>query len=273
MKKNRIERRVHGGVLVSVGLAVIAALVIGLCIGYGKLRDIYLEQCVITDMSEQVSIVSGKMVKSDVIAENLGLKVGANTALIDFADKRKSILQRIHTLRELTIHRKPPNKVFVTAEERTPIAKMGIRGRRQTTGRVVDSEGVVFICQRGTQLLPTIYESQSPGTQPGQRLRDRAKAALILIETCRESEFSELNVLDVDIAKPDYLTMTLGSYSIVKIAWEGMDCPGSASDNDLRQRLRYLIQAIRTQLGTGAKTWNATMPNAIFADTQEKTAL
>lgn len=273
MKQNRIERKIHGGVLAIIGLTVLAALAIGLCIGYGKLREIYLEQCVITDMAEQVSIVSGKMVKADVIAENLGLKVGANTALIDFDAKRKSILQRIHTLRELTIRRKLPNRVFVTAEERSPIAKMGLHGRRQTTGRVVDSEGVVFICQRGTQLLPTIYEPKSPGTQPGQRLKDRAKAALQLIDICRETEFAELNVLDVDISKPDYLTMTLGNYSIVKIAWEGMDNPVAASDNDLRQRLKYLTQAIRTQLGTGSKVWNATMPNAIFADTQEKTAL
>lgn len=273
MKQNQIKRRVHGGVLVFTGLMVLVALAVGLCLGYGKLREIYLQQCVITDMSEQVTITSGKMVKADVIAENLGLRVGANTALIDFEAKRKAILQRIHTLRELTIRRKLPNKVFVTAEERTPIAKMGLHGRRQVTGRVVDPEGVVFICQRGTQLLPTIYEAKVPGTQPGQRLMDRAKAALLLIEICREPEFAELNVLDVDTAKPDYLTMTLGNYSTVKITWEGMDNPVSTSNGDLRQRLKFLTQAIRTQLGTGSKTWNATMPNAIFADTQEKTEL
>ena len=74
-------------------VAVVVLLVVG-ALGFGKLRDIYLEQCVITDMAEQVSITSGKMVKADVIAENLGLRKGVNLAKIDFVEKRRAGLEK-----------------------------------------------------------------------------------------------------------------------------------------------------------------------------------
>ena len=46
--------------------------------------------------------------------------------------------------------------------------------------------------------------------------------------------------------------------------------PMSKSRRDLEGRLSLLVQTIRTRVGTGAKTWNATIPGKIFADTQEK---
>jgi len=39
---------------------------------------------------------------------------------------------------------------------------------------------------------------------------------------------------------------------------------------DLANRLKNLITAIRSQIGTNVKIWNATMADKIFADTQEK---
>ena len=269
MKANTIKHGGHKGLIAVIAAALVVAAVAGIAICYEKLAELYYEQCVITDMSRQVEISSDKMVKPDVIAENMGLKEGANLARIDFAAKREEILRKIPTLRAISVTRRLPDKVYIVAEERSPIAKMGIRGQRKITGRVVDSEGMVFLCQRGTQLLPTISEPQPPGTQPGHKIKGRASAALQLIETCREPEFAELGVQDVDVSKPDYLLATLGDYSRLKIAWEGMDSPSQKSRRDLEARLSLLVQTIRTRVGTGARTWNATMPNQIFADTQE----
>ena len=173
----------RGPVVVAAVVAVVLALVGG-ALGFGKLRDIYLEQCVVTDMAEQVSITSGKMVKADVIAENLGLRKGVNLALIDFAEKRRELLSRIPTLRTVSITRRLPNRVEITAEEREPLAKMALRGRRGVTGRVVDVEGMVFPCLRGTQLLPAIVETP-PGTAIGHMLKGRSLAALRLLEACQ----------------------------------------------------------------------------------------
>ena len=269
MKANRIEseRRPRGPVVVAA-IVFVALLVAGALFGFGKLRDIYLEQCVITDMASQVSITSGKMVKADVLAENLGLRVGANLALIDFERKREEALRRIPTLRSISISRRLPDKVVVVAEERTPIAKMGLKGKRGLTGRVVAVEGVVFPCMRGTLLLPTIIEPQAPGTAIGCELKGRALAALRLLVTCREPRFMELGVQDVDISRPDYLLATIGSnYSKVKIAWEGMDGNSSPqADADLEWRLSKLREVIRSGAAGPVRLWNATMPDRIFAD-------
>ena len=270
MRANTIEptRGRRGPVVVA--LLVCAALLIGgLALGFGKLREIYLEQCVITDMPNQVLIVSGKMVKADVIAENLGLRAGVNLALVDFKQKRDELLRRIPTLRTVSISRKLPDKVEIVAEERVPIAKMGVHGRRVPTGRVVDSEGVVFPCMRGTQLLPTIVEPQSPGTATGQRLKGRSLAALRLVETCRAPEFGDLAVLEVDVAKPDYLLVTLGgNYARAKIAWDGMENPDDHRLDDLKVRLAKLQSAIRANVTGDAKLWNATLPDRIFSDSE-----
>ena len=155
--------------VLAVAVVVVAALALA-TLGFRRLRSVCLEQCVVTDMSSQVSITSGKMVKPDVIAENLGLRTGVNLALIDFERRREELLSRIPTLRSVSITRHLPDRVTIVAEERVPVAKMGVRGQRAPTGRVVDSEGMVFPCMRGVQLLPTIVEP-SPGTSVGQKLK------------------------------------------------------------------------------------------------------
>ena len=48
-----------------------------------------------------------------------------------------------------------------------------------------------------------------------------------------------------------------------------MDDPTPASQADLRSRLTQLRDAIRSRVATTAVIWNATIPNRIFADTQE----
>ncbi len=269
MKANKIKSGNRRGLLIAISTVLVISVLAGAMVGFSRLAELYIAQCVITDMSEQVEIKSGKMVKPDVIAEIMGLKVGANLAKIDFSEKRDEILRKVPTLRTISITRRLPAKVYIVAEERTPVARLGIRGQRRTTGRVVDREGMVFLCQRGTQLLPTISEPLPPGTQPGHKIKGRALSALQLIDACHKPEFAELGVQDIDVSKPDYLLATLGDYSRLKIVWDGMENASSKSIADLDERLKLLVQTIRTNVGFGAKTWNATMPGRIFADTQE----
>lgn len=270
MKINKIESKNHRGLYLVLGSVLLAVCLTAGLLGIGKLKSVYHEQCRLTNPGEQLFIETGKMVKPDVIAENLGLKVGANLAEIDFAARREEILKKIPTLRTISISRIQPNQIHITAEERVPIARMNIRGQRAVSGRVVDTEGMVFICQRGTQMLPTIREMTPPGVQAGNRITGRTLAALRLIETCREREFLELGVLEVDVSKPDFLVMTLADYSRVKITWDGIDEPNERSRPDLLNRLTNLLKAIRSNVGAGTVIWNATMPGMTFADTQNK---
>ena len=270
MKANKIEHNNRIGLVATAVIILVIVLGVGAVFGYDKLKSIYLEQCVITDMAAQVEISSGKMVHPSTIAEELGLRVGANLALIDFTAKRESLLGRVPNLRTVRISRRLPDKVIVTAEERIPVARMGLKGKDAVTGRVVDTEGMVFLWQRGTQSLPTIRESATPGTPKGQHITGRTLAALRLVEACREPEFAEFGILEVDVSKPDYLLATLGNYSRVKIVWEGMDDGTPASRADLVRKLALLQKAIRSRVAFDAVIWNATMPDTITGDTQKK---
>lgn len=271
MKQNKIVRNGPRGILVVIAVILVIAAAVGLYIGYDQLRDLWLEQCVIEDPSVQVTVTSGKMVKADVLAENFGLRKGANLALIDFDAKREEVLRKIPNLRSISISRQLPDKIRIVAEERTPVARMNVRGRKSETGRVVDADGVVFVWQRGTQMLPIIREMQAPGTAVGHRLKGHALAALRLIESGLESERSELGILEVDVSKPDYLLATLGNYSRAKVAWEGMDDPTPATRANIDRQLNLLVKAIRSRIGDGTVIWNATdtsTPGRIYADSK-----
>ena len=214
MKANKIERKFPFGLVVAATL-LLAAVGLGVVVGYDKLKDIYLEQCVIRDMAAQVEISSGNMVKADVIAENLGLRKGANLATIDFAQKRAELLARVPNLLSIRISRKLPDKVVVSTEERTPVARMGLRGVRGETGRVVDTEGMVFIWQRGTQTLPVIRETTPPGTPKGDRIEGRTLAALRLAKEQGLSTLAIVNVVGSTIAREaDHVIYTMAGPEI-----------------------------------------------------------
>lgn len=272
MKKNKIEESGRKGALFVLSVVIVVIAAIGLAIGYGQLRDICLEPCVIRDASMQVTIEnSGSMVKADVIAGEFGLKPGVNLAHVDFEKKCAEILKRIPNLKTISVTRTLPDKVTIKVEERTPIVRLYGKTSKTDTGRVADEEGMVFIRQRGTQLLPIIRESQTPFTAVGTKLSGRSLAALRLIESCREPEFSDLGVQQVDTSKLDYLTATLGNYAIAKIAWEGMDTPTPATKKNLDRQLTLLVRAFRSRVGDRAAVWNATdtsSPGRIYADTK-----
>lgn len=272
-KNNRIDSKKRRNAIFAAFVGVVLVLTVtGGIVAYGKLRDVWIGQFLVTDMAEQVSITSGKMVKPDVIAENFGLRNGTNLALVDFDEKRRKVLEKIPNLRSISVVRRMPDNVTIVAEERSPVARMNLKNGRSDSGRVVDSEGVVFLCSRGTRMLPVIREASAPGTAPGETLTGRAAAALTLIETCRDVEFQELGILEVDISKQDFLTATLGgNYSSAKIAWEGMDSPTPASRADLIRRLKHLLSAIRSRVGENAVVWNVTdltNPDRVYADTK-----
>jgi len=269
MKQIKIERNGPKRALVLTATAVVIAAMAGLATGYGKLRDLWLEQCVIRDMTTQVTVSSGKMVPADTLAENLGLKPGANLALIDFEQKREDVLRRIPNLKSVSIVRTMPDKVAVVTEERSPIAQLNLRGRKSATGKVVDAEGMVFLHQHGTRLLPVIRETKAPGTSCGNRLTGTARAALQVIETCRDPELQSLGILEVDVSKPGYLLATLGDYSFAKIAWEDMGETSEKARKSLVRQLTLLSRTIRSRIGEGSTIWNATDTSGtgyIYAD-------
>lgn len=272
MKDNKISRRRKFGVLATLLVVAAIAMLVGAVAGYGKIRDLCSEPCVITDMSEQVEITSdGKLLPAEAIAADFGLRVGANLAEIDFVERREEILRRRPALKSLSVTRILPDKVMIRAEERTPAVRLGVSGRRGSSGRVADADGAVFERVSGTRSLPLIKESHAPGTTAGHTLRGRARAALDLVLAFRDPAYSDISVLEVDTAKQDFLLATLGDYSRLKICWDGMDDPTPASRAALMARLEFFAKSYRARCdGLKAVIWNATLPDYVFADTREK---
>ncbi len=242
------------------------ALVAGAWFGYLKLHALWIEQCHITDIARQVSITTGEHVKAGTVLELLGIKKGGNLAKIDFQKKHREILETVPNIRDLIILRRLPDRIEIHVEERRPIARMNVKGARRVSGRVVDSEGVVFLRQAGTTLLPTIYEDRT-FTAPGKKLAGRPLAALRLLEAC-QADFPALGVLNIDATHADHLLATLGNYSQAKIAWKDMDTPTVGTDAAMRKQLDHLQSAIRIG-GADVKVWNVTLPHRATGDTKE----
>ena len=258
-RQNKIERPLgRGKVLAVVGLVAVVGAAIAVAAAYGKLRDLWLEQCVIRDATAQVRVTHGRMVMPDVIMDEFGLRNGANLALIDFDERRRAVLKKIPNIRAIDVRRHLPDRVSIDIEERVPVARMNYRGNRGDPGKVADTDGVVFIWQRGTEMLPVIREPQAPGTATGCALTGRTLAALRLVEAVREPGYGELGILTVDVSKPDYLVATLADYSTLKITWAGMDEPTAANRGNLVRKLEGVLKAMRTRVSQGPTTWNAT---------------
>jgi len=277
MRKNKIQKT--GGIWKkAVVVSAVLAIAAGCAFLFVKVREAFLRQCVVTDVRRQVRVTTGQTVKESVVIELFGIKKGANLAEIDFAKKREATLAKHPAIRAITVRRHLPDKVDITVEERVPVAKVNEtganrQGRMVPSGRVVDSEGVVFMRRKGTEALPVICERSGNATKPGKRLEGMARAALDLVSLAREAPYSDLGIMRVDATSRDYLLAILGDYSPAKIAWEGMETPATpASRKAMERQLKHLRDSVMSGVapaGTRPVVWNATEPNRVFADTKE----
>lgn len=267
-KSSPAAKRVRRRLFALLGLLILLG---GLAWGVVRLHALWIAPCTLTDVAEQISLEGNEYVPSDTILSACGLANGVNLAEYArrFEQVRARVLARIPNLRTLDFTRYFPNQLDIRVSERTPLARLGQRGGTKRTGRVVDEEGVVFLRTSGTQLLPAILEPTP--TPKGKILDERARAALDLVVACRDPELEKLNLQAVDATPKDYLLITFGThrYNRAKIDWEGCGQPTEKARKALRTALLQLKQAVDTHLGERVLMWNATIPNRVFADTQE----
>ncbi len=258
-------RRTRVAVAIGVLLVIAAALVTGLALGFGALREIWQEQCRITDPELDVVITNNKdqdeqrrMVQPEIITFHFGLTNGANLATVPFADLREKLLGRIPNVRDLKIERRLPNRVMIEVIERDPVVRVAPLKGKADTGLVADAEGIVFPFYGNVSALPIVREASKPGTQPGKRLTGMSAAALRLLEAATALDLAGFSVQEVDTSHTDYLLATLSDYSRAKIAWERMGEDSRAAHTSLTNQLTCLARAIGARLITQPTLWNAT---------------
>ena len=271
-------RRVRVVVAIVTLLVLLAAALTGIAFGVSSLRKTWREQCVVTDRELDVVIDNRKdeqrrMVHPDIITLYFGLTNGANLATIPFAELRKKLLGRIPNIADLKIERRLPNRVTITVVEREPAVRIATLKGRADSGRVADLEGVVFPFSSNVSALPVIREATA--TPAGKRLSGMAAAAVRLVEEAALPELADLSVLEVDTTHADYLLVTLGDYSRVRIAWDRMCEDTRASRTSLTNQLTRLSKAIATRVITQPTLWHATdygSPGRVFAKDPARSA-
>jgi hypothetical protein len=283
MKQNKKVRNHTNGNLkakVIVFSILLAAAVCGFYYTYSKLIEIYLERCVVVSIEKQIKIKTTAKVRESVILELFGITKGCNLAKINFEKKRAKILSRYPNFRAVTIRRIIPDKLEIDIEERTPTVRLEEipdrhRTKQVSSGRVADSEGVVFKRSVGTEALPVIYEKPEQVTRVGGKLSGRSRAALQLLDVCKEAPYSDLGITTVHLSKKDYIIAVLGNFSIAKIAWQDMDEENASSKKYMLHQLHLLRNSVMSgiidisEAGANHIIWNATQTDRIFADTKE----
>ena len=257
---------------VCLGILVVVGIGVGATVGIGKLSEIWHEQCRVNDPEIQAVIdnrSTRKMVHEEIVISHFGLTNVANLATIPFAELRRELLDRVPNIRDIRIERTLPNRVTVKVDERTPIARLGMRGRNAAgTGRVADLEGVVFRYSSNTDVLPLIREAETPSTPPGKRLSGFAAAALRLVDMASLPEFADLRILEIDTLSSDYLLIVLSNQDRVKIAWDHMLDDTRPARESLKKQLKRVANAINTKITPSTTVWIATdwgTPGRVFA--------
>ncbi|MBP5790899.1 MAG: FtsQ-type POTRA domain-containing protein [Kiritimatiellae bacterium] len=271
-KAGRTDRK---PLYILLAIAMICAMAAGVYMAYVKLHGLWTAQCAVTDVTKQVSITGNQYTNDGVVLDVLDIKNGANLAKIDFCKAREKALAKIPGIKTMTIQRHLPDRLEITIEERIPVARMNVKGNKRITGRVVDSEGMVFSRQPNTSTLPFIYEDKARATPIGKSLSGRQLAAVRLAEISQEQRFASLGILSIDTTHADFLVAILGNYARANIAWENMDSPTAKTAASLEEQFGNLFSAVKANIArhssgaASAIVWNATQPGYIYADTKE----
>jgi len=256
--ENRKRARKLLVTVVLIGILAVIAFVT-FCLAFSRLHDLWIEQARVTDHELDVVIATGKTIQADIITYYFGLTNGANLATIPFAERRVQLLKREPKIREIKIERRLPNRVIIDVSEREPVVCLVKNQKAPRSGRVADSEGVIFEQHTDdTATLPILIVSGDAPLTKGQRLTGPAAAGLRLLDAATLPELATLHVLAVDASQAEHLTITLGDYSQARIAWDHMLENTAFARESLIRQLRHLNDVIASQVAPGVHQWDVT---------------
>ncbi len=233
-------------------LAVFGVLAVLGWKAYVFLRTCWEEQCVITNIDEQVKISATPHVKAEHIREWFSLTNGCNLAHLDLKALHARAMQDHPIVKEMIVARHFPNRIEIFVEERKPIARVNLK---RATGKndidrwdVVDADGIVFEANRKeTRNLPVIREKK-PSAKRGERISGRALVALRVVELCDVRNVVSFSLPEIATDSPVYLKATTENYSAVRIAWNLLDDARDEKQPALTQILTNMQQLMNQRL-------------------------
>ena len=247
----------------------------GAAIGFGVLRDIWLEQFRVQDAAIDVVVTysptpedpNEAKSKIDTIKYIFGLMTnGVNLATIPYHELRAKALVKYPQIQSISVKRQLPRRVTIEVKERDAAVHIVSGKGQKNTGLVADYDGVVFYNYKAPPQLPLVREPAEARHAPGQRLEGHAYAALQLVHVLADAaegksdavELVSLRVREINTSKKDYLLVTLEDYSTAEIAWDRMGEDSEVAQKSLCRQLVRLSQAIATHLTPRSTRWIAT---------------
>lgn len=197
------------------------------------------------------------------ITEKKGIGVGKNLFAFHIGRMRNDFLRQRYAAkyRSMDITRRLPGTLQVRLVERSPVARLGKRGRL-----VVDEDGVVFGLRPEAKVLPYIEDYPSRDLKPGDQLAGMAVAALQALKGCEDPAVA-VPVRSVSIDSEEYLTLYFaggGNVRGVRLSWREMGRQGRKSAENLMVKLRRVKEALIQQRGGRHAMLDATYDDRIF---------
>ena len=182
----------------------------------------------------------------------LRIEKGQSIFAIDIEAKRKNFMDNAPSVKWIGITRVLPGRLQVDVMERVAVARLG-RG----TGFVADEEGVVFSAGPDSGVLPLVVAFREGGLKPGSRVQGVTLAA-VQVAGCDNVAGMDLEVVEIDASKEDYVRIMTGQGKVVKLAWPKMGTLGNESRRSLEARMLAVSKTLRSPRGSTMMELDAT---------------
>lgn len=214
----------------------------------------------ITSLRRNVTVNTGLFVSAETIYQLLAIKEGKNQFLLPIDQMRRTLMASYPIIKDLTISRQLPDKMTIDVTERTPVARLIPEG----DGRVVDEEGTVFVRNAKKDAgLPLLKGADMLAqTKPGEKLHGMGMAAVQLVNCMRRSKV-RLQLMELEVTKGEFMTLTLSEHRQAKFAWEGMGNDKVDSRQGLEEHFDQLELRIAGPAGAYFLLWDARVPGRI----------
>ncbi len=168
----------------------------------------------------ELSITTGNTVSAEVVRQVTGIRESVNLFAFDLSRVRADFLRNLPNVRDIRLERCLPNALHITVYERIPMARLSRNGRV-----VTDFDGYLFNVPSTQEpladMLPVLASEEWASLQPGQRLGERPRTALMVLDTA-ESLRLGFRTAELDTTGPYALLLLTTDRREVALPWEAL---------------------------------------------------
>ncbi len=167
-----------------------------------------------------LNIQSGLYMTPEDVRQVANIREGMNLFAIDLPRIRNSFLRNVPSVRDIRLERHLPETLHIVVYEREPIARIGRGGRD-----VADFDGHLFVVRAAqqpmTQALPVLIGEEWAELTPGQRLGERPRKALTVLDVALVLPLS-FQIAAFDTTGPHTLVLLTACRQEIELPWPAL---------------------------------------------------